>query len=525
MLFLRSLSLFVFAFALRVNAQVPSAVDIRLVHGSTPGTMAVQVRPDSVGFSGLVVSHLAFTVRWAASSPAVLVGGSSTCQAGSTLSPSAEITSAGFKYRTYNGIGLEALPPACAWVVDTWVTIRTIPIIGDVGCTAFNIVNDAYTSANNRNYYCQLGGLNRTGVIIGAPVDCLDCAGTPNGTALPGTPCNDGLPCTVDTYNAACTCVGVVLDTDLDGTCDALDACPTDANKIAPGACGCGNPEPGSACDDLNANTTNDVTLMNCTCSGVPFVRVSPRIFLEGGFPTSFNMPRMNDALRSNSLIPLAEPYTDLGYIHVAGGLDVRTTAAVLAITSQTQAVVDWVVVEARSAVVPYAVLASRSALVKRDGLVTSTDGTSAVTLAVPSGNYRIAIRHRNHLGIMTSTSRALSMTTATVDFSTTSNATLYGSDAQKTITIGINPVQAMWAGDANFNGSLQYTGANNDRDPMLVSIGSTTPNNTLTGLYTTNDVNMDGQVQYTGNGNDRDPILVNVGATTPNNTRVAQLP
>lgn len=28
-----------------------------------------------------------------------------------------------------------------------------------------------------------------------------------------------------------------------------------------------------------------------------------------------------------------------------------------------------------------------------------------------------------------------------------------------------------------------------------------------------------------TGSGNDRDPILVNVGSTTPNNIRVQQLP
>jgi hypothetical protein len=37
--------------------------------------------------------------------------------------------------------------------------------------------------------------------------------------------------------------------------------------------------------------------------------------------------------------------------------------------------------------------------------------------------------------------------------------------------------------------------------------------------------VNLSGQVKYTGTANDRDPILVNVGSTTPNNTRVRQLP
>jgi len=38
-------------------------------------------------------------------------------------------------------------------------------------------------------------------------------------------------------------------------------------------------------------------------------------------------------------------------------------------------------------------------------------------------------------------------------------------------------------------------------------------------------DANLDGQVKYTGASNDRDPILVNIGGTVPTNTRVQQLP
>ena len=76
-----------------------------------------------------------------------------------------------------------------------------------------------------------------------------------------------------------------------------------------------------------------------------------------------------------------------------------------------------------------------------------------------------------------------------------------------------------------SFNGEVKYTGSGNDRDPILVTIGSTTPNNVVINAYSTRDVNMNGQVKYTGSGNDRDPILVNVGSTTPNNVRTQQLP
>ena len=81
-----------------------------------------------------------------------------------------------------------------------------------------------------------------------------------------------------------------------------------------------------------------------------------------------------------------------------------------------------------------------------------------------------------------------------------------------------------LWAGDATHNGAIKYTGSANDRDPILLKVGSTTPNNTTSG-YFTEDVNMDGSVKYTGATNDRDPILVNVGSTTPNGSRAQQLP
>lgn len=72
----------------------------------------------------------------------------------------------------------------------------------------------------------------------------VDCQGTIGGTALPGTSCNDGNPCTInDTYSPTCACLGTFQDTDNDGTCNANDGCPNDPGKTAPGVCGCGTPD------------------------------------------------------------------------------------------------------------------------------------------------------------------------------------------------------------------------------------------------------------------------------------------
>ena len=46
-----------------------------------------------------------------------------------------------------------------------------------------------------------------------------------------------------------------------------------------------------------------------------------------------------------------------------------------------------------------------------------------------------------------------------------------------------------------------------------------------VTNTYSTRDVNMNGNVKYTGTGNDRDPILVNVGSNVPTNVRLEQVP
>ncbi len=56
---------------------------------------------------------------------------------------------------------------------------------------------------------------------------------------------------------------------------DNTDGCPNDASKAAPGNCGCGNPEPGAACDDLDPATENDVINASCICAGTPIMLYS----------------------------------------------------------------------------------------------------------------------------------------------------------------------------------------------------------------------------------------------------------
>ena len=246
-------------------------------------------------------------------------------------------------------------------------------------------------------------------------------------------------------------------------------------------------------------------------------VSVAAKAFLEGPFNSGTSL--MNDALRSLAAFPTTDPYPGLGYTHVGSGNSGTVAPAVLAV-SGNNAIVDWVLLELRSSSTPTTILASRSALVQRDGNVVDLNGTSPVSFGVAPGNYYVAVRHRNHLACMTSAAVALSGTPATVDFTAAATGT-FGTNARKTV----GTAQVLYTGDVTFNGEAKYTGSSNDRDPILVTVGSTTPNNIIANAYSTRDVNLNGNVQYTGSGNDRDPILVNVGSTTPNNVRTQQLP
>lgn len=239
-------------------------------------------------------------------------------------------------------------------------------------------------------------------------------------------------------------------------------------------------------------------------------VSLLPKVFLQG----AYNGTNMNDNLRSGNLIPLSDPYPSLGYVHV-GGSGAVTTSSVLS-TTGNNAIVDWVVIEIRNPTTPTQRIYTTSALVQRDGDIVSTDGVSPLTLPISSGQYHIAVRHRNHLGAMTST--PINITNGTIlDFSTINT---WGSEGM--VTIG--GVKALWAGDVNFDGILKYTGSGNDRDLILSRIGGITPTNVTNG-YFPEDLNLSGVTKYTGQDNDRDIILLNIGGTVPTNTRSSQIP
>lgn len=244
-------------------------------------------------------------------------------------------------------------------------------------------------------------------------------------------------------------------------------------------------------------------------------VRLSVRALLQGPFEPSTG--RMRDALRTQGYLPSVEPYTASGTAFLQGGGGERLGAGAL-VAEGADAIVDWVVVEVRDPSLPATVLASRAALVQRDGDVVDIDGVRPVGLPVSPGSFFIAVKHRNHLGVMTGAPVAIATGMALLDLTDPQTAT-WGTDARTVV----GNKALLWSGDARGNGDLKYTGSGNDRDVILQRLPSGMVTAVVSG-YWPEDTNLDGLVKYTGSGNDRDPILSNLnGQVTA--VRLAQLP
>ncbi len=272
--------------------------------------------------------------------------------------------------------------------------------------------------------------------------------------------------------------------------------------------------------DIVNKDANNITTHVVGSCLTVNnAVALNIKVLLEGPYQ---GLGMMSDALRVAGVMPTTEPYTGMGFTQAGGGGGETVNASVFT-TTGNNAIVDWVLVELRSTTTPSQVLATRCGLLQRDGDVVGQDGISSLVVAASTGNYYVAVRHRNHLGVMTAAPVSLSGTAANIDFRLPATAA-WGSQGRKDMLDGYH---ALWGGNVFRDGNvslIKYTGTNNDRDPILSAVGGNTPNAIVSG-YMREDVNLTGQIKYTGSANDRDPILVNVGSNVPTSVRTEQLP
>ncbi len=331
------------------------------------------------------------------------------------------------------------------------------------------------------------------------------------------------------------------IDTDSDN--DSLADGFEDTNKngqVDPGESDPTNPDDdndGILTIDEDTDGDGDVTNDDTDLDGIPdyldpdpFVFAHMKAFLQGPFVQSAGM--MHDSLRSKGLLPLTEPYASLQvngqkpFVHMGGGGE-TVNPDVFNVTGNN-AIVDWVFIELRSKNDPSVRLLTRSALLQRDGDIVDLDGVSPVVFRAKLDSYHVAVRHRNHLGVMSAEPLALTrdkQAPASVDF-TTGTGVAYGTHAQKKT----GNYNVIWGGNADGNKYIIFQGSGvglADRDFIFFEVFLDPANvnasfNHIAQGYKQGDTNMDGFVKYQGLGNDVDQLIFFNVLQHPANTNFA---
>ncbi len=227
------------------------------------------------------------------------------------------------------------------------------------------------------------------------------------------------------------------------------------------------------------------------------------RVYLQGSYNTAMGM--MNNVLNTSNILRDAarsQPYSGVWFKY-AGSEHVPPE-----FYDANRDIVDWVMVELRSGSTPSMVLATRAAFVRRDGTLVDVDGSNAAITfqGLSPGIYYVSIRHRNHLGIRSSTPVDFSSGDGHYDFTTHSDKAFQSQDYTSTVQVGA--VWAMRAGNANGNHNVKYNGPQNDQDRILNFKLGGSLSLVLTGEYSIEDINMDGTIKSNGPGNDQNYLL-----------------
>lgn len=281
----------------------------------------------------------------------------------------------------------------------------------------------------------------------------------------------------------------------------------------------------------------------NCQTASVTITIQSSQLqltaLLQGALIYSSN-GLMRDDLRVNNVIPLTEPYFQIAqngnlFFVRPDFISSETTTNTVLSVSGNNAIVDWVFIELRDPSNYNTILHTKCALIQRNGsVVESTDGVSPLSFSnMTKSSYYIAIKHRNHLGIMTASPIGFNQATVSFDFSNATSSSIWNSqpmyDGNEQI-LNPNGTYALWGGNTNLDNKIKYAGTNNDTSFIFYEIINYANNysdnysyNLFTPFYSNADTNMDAKIKYMGASNDLSIIFYNT-VNYPLNTNLLYL-
>jgi hypothetical protein len=207
--------------------------------------------------------------------------------------------------------------------------------------------------------------------------------------------------------------------------------------------------------------------------------KIAAKVFLSANFDDTSDT--MTNDLRGNNILSTTQPYNASPYNY--GGTESLPT------TNLRTDLVDWVLLEVKDSTTGLTIAKKPGVLTKDGNIIDPTNavtGNTTLGVAVPvstNGNYKVIIRHRNHISIATNTAISLSQnTTTTLDLTTNQN--VKGSNQKQIGTIGSTPVYGLRLGDINSDGSVDAL------DRSIIRSAQETTN-----TYIVQDINLDGSI------------------------------
>jgi len=246
------------------------------------------------------------------------------------------------------------------------------------------------------------------------------------------------------------------------------------------------------------------------------YVVVNVSALLQGPFDRTTGL--MSGELRNRGYLPTQEPYSQMGHTFLNGGGE-SVEEGLFDITGYKE-IVDWMILELRDQNNPNVVVSSRAVLLQRNGEMVDEYGNKDIVInkTLPD-EYYVAVKHRNHLGVMTERAITLDETIPHIDF-TTIQTDIYSLPEPLGTEFPLAQLPdgrlALWAGNVDFNNKIVFQGQSVDVSALLADIQSAEGNSTfsnnyiLTG-YHRGDLNMDGKAVFQGGHTDTDIIFFNI--------------
>ena len=217
----------------------------------------------------------------------------------------------------------------------------------------------------------------------------------------------------------------------------------------------------------------------------------------------AWNGTVMTTAMNTAGIIPLAQPYNVTPFSYTG-------TENVAAIPAN---VVDWVLIEERkpSTGLPQdalstSIIGRKAGFILNDGTVVDLDGTTPINFDITKqGSGFITVRHRNHLGVLSTSIPSNAAGTFTNDFNVLAN-TYSTASPSMVLLLGTTGKYGLWAGDANKSGVVNGT------DVSLVK--SAVANSLIGYLFT--DINLSNSINGTDVSITKSTIAISGAGSNP---------